>query len=80
MITGENRWKCENDSHDSAHKRASTNRLVAKTYWNVALRISVLVSTLDAGLPKGKICVRVESFCSRNLWLILFILLVFFLF
>ena len=46
-----------------------------KTYWIFALRMSVLASTLDAGSPKRNICVRVESLCSRNLWLILFILL-----
>ena len=73
MVTGKN---CRNCSHDSAYKKASSNLLIDKTYWIVALRMSVLVSTLDAGLPKTKVwVVRVESFCSRNLWLILFILL-----
>ena len=72
MVMGKN---CRNCSHDSAYKKASSNLLIDKTYWIVALRMSVLVSTLDAGSPKSKVCVRVESFCSRNLWLILFILL-----
>ena len=48
MVTGKN---CRNCSHDSAYKKASSNLLIDKTYWIVALRMSVLVSTLDAGLP-----------------------------
>ena len=56
-----------NDSHGSPHKRASSNLLVDKTYWIGALRMSLLVSTLDAGSPKGRVCVKIESFCSTNL-------------
>ena len=37
----------ENESHGSRYNKASSNLLVAKTYWIVAL-FSVLVSTLDA--------------------------------
>ena len=33
----------------------------------LTLIMSVSVSALDAGLPKGRVCVKVESFCSRNL-------------
>ena len=39
--------------------RASSNLLLDKTYRIVALKMSVLVSTLDAGSPKSKVCVRV---------------------
>ena len=57
----------ENNSHGSLYNRASTNLSADKTYWSLALRMSVLVSTLDAGSSKRRICVEVESFCSRNL-------------
>ena len=70
-IKGKNRW---NDSHGSPYKRAPSNFFSDKTYWIVVLRMSVLVYTLDAGSPKRRICVKVESFCFRNLWLIIFML------
>ena len=36
----------------------SSNFLVDKTYLIIAWRMRVLVSTLDAGLPKTKVCVN----------------------
>ena len=42
---------------------------------SIAFRLSVLLSTLDVGLPKILVCVKVEALCSRDLWCILFILL-----
>ena len=38
---------------------------------SIAFRMTVLVSTLDVGLSKIIVCVKVESLIDRNLWCIL---------
>ena len=65
----------KNDSHVLCYKRTPSNFLVDRTYWTFAFRMNVSVSTVAAGLPKRRICAKVESFYFRNIWLILFILL-----
>ena len=39
------------DSYDPSNKKAFSNLLEIKTYWIVALRMTVLVSKLDMGSP-----------------------------
>ena len=41
------------------------------SYESIAFRVTVLVSTLDVGLSKIIVCVKVEWFRGRNLWCIL---------
>ena len=42
-------------------------QIVDITFSVIAFRMSVLESTLVAGLPKTIVCAKVESFCSRNI-------------
>ena len=53
----------KNNSHDSSYKRPYSKFLVDKTYWTVAFRISVLVSTYW----KWRVSVKIELLSSRNL-------------